>query len=228
MPQVLGLFCVLSSSYNFWKFALKMLRLRNSLSLYITNSMSWILMTCLMALLVFSEKEGFALERSRAINCMVCCSNLEQAFIQTTEIDKSPHLSSHHTFISFSHVQSQEQEKNILLKAVKCYIINEAYVMKKYGLESNITELKGKGTLLRGNQQWCITDVITKWKHLNICCLSSCQQNFVLADLSLKSHFVAHLCEGAVLCPKSFRCHFQQREVSYPCMKGRTLSDGCN
>lgn len=158
MPQVLGLFCVLSSQYSIWKFALKMLRLQNSLSLYITNSMSWIIMTCLMALLVFSE-EGFALERSSAINCMVCCSNLEQAFIQTTEIDKSLL----HIYLFFTYVEPRARKKK-LLKAVKCYIINESYVMEKYGLESNIAELKGKGTLLGGSQQWCITDVITKWK----------------------------------------------------------------
>lgn len=29
--------------------------------------------------------------------------------------------------------------------------MKEAYVMKKYGLESDITELKGKGTLLKGS-----------------------------------------------------------------------------
>lgn len=48
----------------------------------ILHSLSWIVMvSSLMAFLVFSGNTEFALEMDRAINCMACCSNSEQAFI---------------------------------------------------------------------------------------------------------------------------------------------------
>ena len=63
---------------------------------------------------------------------------------------ESTSIFSLHIYFFFTYVEPKAR-KNILLEAVKCHIMNEAYVMKKYGLESNITELKGKGTLLRGS-----------------------------------------------------------------------------